>query len=165
MSGTGRKQDLIWHHFDRTPHKKGWKAKCKYCGRDMMGRIWEMQKHLESKCEAVPSDVKVRVTSPPQLPQTEARSYSGASSSALLSDLPSEASPALKRSRQALFKVSSSRPMNAEELKAFELQVGKFVASANLPFTVVENCEFQKLCTMLRGPSCVRASGGARWAG
>ena len=124
-----------------------------------------MQKHLESKCEAVPSDVKVRVTSPPQLPQTEARSYSGASSSALLSDLASEASPALKRSRQALFQVSSSRPMNAEELKAFELQVGKFVASANLPFTVVENCEFQKLCTMLRGPSCVRASGGARWAG
>ena len=55
--------------------------------------------------------------------------------------------------------------MNAEELKAFELQVGKFVASANLPFTVVEICEFQKLCTMLRGPSCVRASGGARWAG
>ena len=44
--------------------------------------------------------------------------------------------------------------LSSREREEFEMQVMRFVASANLPFTVVENPEFQKLCDLLRGSHC-----------
>ena len=43
--------------------------------------------------------------------------------------------------------------VSPEEQAALRTQLMRFIASANIPFVVVDNVEFQKFCTMMRGPT------------
>ena len=57
MSTPGRPLAEVWDHFTRSPHKKGFRAKCKYCSTELMGHTGELQRHLGLKCSVVPGPI------------------------------------------------------------------------------------------------------------
>lgn len=50
MSSSGRKKDLIWIYFleVKNDKRKGSRAKCKKCSKEMEGQVFRMKKHLET---------------------------------------------------------------------------------------------------------------------
>lgn len=57
MSSGGRKGDLSWLYFDKVKNdkRKGCRAKCKRCHKEMEGQVGRMKKHLET-CGSFASD-------------------------------------------------------------------------------------------------------------
>ena len=58
MSTPGRPLAEVWDHFTRSPHKKGFREKCKYCSTELMDHTGELQRHLGLKCSDVPGPIK-----------------------------------------------------------------------------------------------------------
>lgn len=47
---SGRKLDPVWVHFDKKQEKKGIRAICKHCGKEMQPLVARLKQHLKSKC-------------------------------------------------------------------------------------------------------------------
>lgn len=111
-----------------------------------MGKVELMHKHLASKCPTVAEDVKNWAQE--QMPKKDTPKRPLPTSSPQ-----SESSPPSKSGTQATFVLNSMPRVSPEEQAALRTQLMRFIASANIPFVVVDNVEFQKFCTMMRGPT------------
>ena len=56
---SGRKQDIIWLNFDRVvvPGKKGYRAKCKKCAKEMQGLVVRLKQH-SAACQPLQEQVE-----------------------------------------------------------------------------------------------------------
>lgn len=50
MSSSGRRKDLVWLYFNevKNDNRKGCRAKCKKCNKEMEGQVARMKKHVEN---------------------------------------------------------------------------------------------------------------------
>lgn len=50
MSATGRRSDAVWSSFTevKIEGRKGKRAKCKLCGKEMEGQVARMKKHYQT---------------------------------------------------------------------------------------------------------------------
>lgn len=56
MSGTGRREDIVWKHFEKVKHagdggKVTLREICRTCNQEMVALVARMRKHYE-KCNA-----------------------------------------------------------------------------------------------------------------
>lgn len=61
----GRKKDSVWLYFseEATVSGKGAKAKCKVCGKEMMGLVARMKKHKETCCKSLDDEAEDTISS------------------------------------------------------------------------------------------------------
>lgn len=50
MSNFGRRKDLVWLYFNEVKNdkRKGCRARCKNCNKEMEGQVARMKKHIET---------------------------------------------------------------------------------------------------------------------
>lgn len=60
MSSTGRRKDMVWLNFEevKSDIRKGCRAKCKKCKKEMEGQVIRMKKHVET-CSNVEEAISV----------------------------------------------------------------------------------------------------------
>ncbi|XP_069593638.1 uncharacterized protein [Ranitomeya imitator] len=155
----GRKRDPIWVHFVEMPAadlgKKGARAKCKYCQKDIQGLVCRLKSHYEN-CnqkgnEDVDSDT-TNVNEPPQLlmhqePSTRSNMACAAHDNQYLGTT-STKQPKKKLCVQSvekfILKTTTSQKEHFDEL------IAKFIFATNSSFRLVEHPLFVQMIEGIR---------------
>ena len=157
MSSCGRKEDIVWQHFQKsvTPGKKGCRAACRYCPKDMQGIPSRLKDHLK-ECKGVvnkPPPVMPLQHSDSTMPPAgivanmkrafEQEDDDGKSFPSVTFQPPS------KNMKSSASVSSYFVATTAKERKAFDLQIATMIYATNSPARLAEHPEFKKLVTML----------------
>ena len=137
MPNVGRPKASVWVHFDRQRYKTAWQGTCIACnGPPVFGKEKFLWAHL-AWCERVSMDTRAEAKA--QVNSMKAK------------DEPKKSAAPPKSLKQKQFTVVSLPAVSSSEQVLLEDALMKFIASANVPFTVVENAHFRQLCSILRG--------------
>lgn len=127
MPPSGRKLSDVWEAFNRKPYKKGYQGTCKVCNSDILGKKELLLKHLTS-CVLVDDETK---------------EWAKQQMETLSEDKKRKAPPPPAKTskvKQMAFTVKSMPSIDAKEQEALDIQLVRFIASANIPFQVVGAC-------------------------
>ena len=138
----GRPSDPVWEHFEKTKYRSGCQGTCNYCHEVMMGKVDTMLNHLGRGCARVSPEIQ-------EWAKAEKKRKRGEESPAVA--VKSEPAGDAAKLSQKAFIVTKEAHLSAQQHYQIDMQLVKFIASANVPLSVVENVEFIKFCRMLRG--------------
>ncbi|XP_065668004.1 uncharacterized protein LOC136088247 [Hydra vulgaris] len=139
---TGRKCDMIWLKYTRVtvPDRKGCRAVCNACRKEMEGQIQRMHEHIKKCKQSQPHEImdsfedqQLLEGNSPSTSQQQMKSFQPNSTSA---------DKYLK-----IDKFFTRTSLKEKDL--FDLQLGRFIYSTNSSFRTVEHKEFKKFINVL----------------
>ena len=135
---SGRPRHAVWAHFDRVKDDAGhFQAKCRGCGKDMVGLVQRMAAHL-SACPGSPANSD-------DVNDTPDSSFPSSSSQSTC--IPGSEPPKKKACRQSTLAVVRTN----QDLKGqLDVAVARAVMGCNLSFRSVENDNFLRMVSQLR---------------
>ncbi|XP_073446747.1 uncharacterized protein [Dendrobates tinctorius] len=156
----GRKRDPIWVHFVEMPAadlgKKGARAKCKYCQKDIQGLVCRLKSHYEN-CnqkgnEDVDSDT-TNVNEPPQLLMHQEPSTSGSNMACAARDNQYLGTTSTKQPKKKLCVQSVEKfilKTTTSQKEHFDELIAKFIFATNSSFRLVEHPLFVQMIEGIR---------------